>query len=64
MKQGTRYSQAPLSWLAVGRLLSVWNSGERPTALRGYACVSVRAMCRLASSVDDPRRDDLPIMLK
>jgi hypothetical protein len=56
MTQITGYHQAPLSWLAVGRLLAALNAGERPAALRGYACVSVRAVCRLTPPAGDTRR--------
>jgi hypothetical protein len=44
--------EATLNWLALGVLLAAWNATDveasapvrrRPEALRGYACVSVRA---------------------
>ena len=44
--------EASLNWLALGLLLAAWNASEdaqevppaqRPTALRGYSSVSVRA---------------------
>jgi hypothetical protein len=44
--------EAALNWLALGLLLAAWNasddgsaapSARRPTALRGYSSVSVRA---------------------
>ena len=52
------YREATLNWLALGLLLDAWNASDdagsgapapqRPTALRGYAHVSVRAATRVA----------------
>ena len=48
----TQRREASLNWLALGLLLAAWNASEdaqevppaqRPTALRGYSSVSVRA---------------------
>jgi hypothetical protein len=48
--------ETSLNWLALGMLLAAWNASDneaapkaqpRPGALRGYASVSVRAMCRV-----------------
>jgi hypothetical protein len=47
-----QYREASFNWLALGLLLAAWNASDndaavpvrpRPEALRGYACVSVRA---------------------
>jgi hypothetical protein len=52
------YREAALNWLALGLLLAAWNASDdtgpagqapqRPTALRGYPYVSVRAAARAA----------------
>jgi hypothetical protein len=52
------YREAALNWLALGLLLAAWNATDdsgpgiqapqRPSALRGYAYVSVRAATRAA----------------
>ena len=52
------YREATLNWLALGLLLAAWNASDdtkpgpqapqRPTALRGYTSVSVRAATRAA----------------
>jgi hypothetical protein len=48
----TQRREASLNWLALGLLLAAWNTSDdvqevpaaqRPTALRGYSSVSVRA---------------------
>jgi hypothetical protein len=57
----TQRREAPLNWLALGLLLGAWNAVDdpasqdpashtapRPASLRGYACVSARAMFRLS----------------
>jgi hypothetical protein len=50
--------EAALNWLALGLLLAAWNAADgdpagaarRPQSLRGYSCVSVRALHRVQSS--------------
>ena len=51
--------EASLNWLALGMLLAAWNASDgepaanaraRPGALRGYASISVRAVCRVSQS--------------
>jgi hypothetical protein len=53
-----QYREASLNWLALGLLLTAWNSSDeeatqsvrrRPDSLRGYAYVSVRAAQRSAA---------------
>jgi hypothetical protein len=47
--------EATLNWLALGLLLAAWNAcdndaanaGTRPQTLRGYSCISVRAVNRV-----------------
>ena len=49
--------EAALNWLALGLLLAAWNAADgdpagaaqRPPSLRGYSCVSVRAIHRVQS---------------
>jgi hypothetical protein len=49
--------EAALNWLALGLLLAAWNAADgdpvgaarRPQSLRGYSCVSVRAVHRMQS---------------
>jgi hypothetical protein len=53
--------EAARNWLALGLLLAAWNAadgdqtpnlGQRPPSLRGYACVSVRALQRTQTAPD------------
>ncbi len=45
--------EASLNWLALGLLLAAWNSADndasRPEKLRGYSCVSVRAVTKAST---------------
>jgi hypothetical protein len=49
--------EASLNWLALGLLLAAWNSvdndtspsARRPETLRGYPCVSVRAVTKAST---------------
>jgi len=52
-------AEATRNWLALGLLLAAWNASDdraaantkpRPDALRGYACVSVRAVHRCSAA--------------
>jgi hypothetical protein len=63
MSQSRR--EVALNWLALGFLLAAWNATNdaarvevqhappRPAALRGYSVVSVRALKRLPSVIDE-----------
>lgn len=51
----TQRGELARNWLALGMLLAAWNAvdgnepagiAKRPHALRGYACISVRAVQR------------------
>jgi hypothetical protein len=55
-----RHGEASCNWLALGLLLAAWNATDgdgaerqlrRPQSLRGYTCVSVRAVERACSSL-------------
>ena len=53
----SQHREATLNWLALGLLLAAWNvvddghsAQRRPESLRGYACVSVRAVTKSSSS--------------
>jgi hypothetical protein len=57
-KLWSEYREASLSWLALGVLLAAWNASDndasptlnaRPSALRSYPSVSVRAALKFSA---------------